>query len=285
MKRLTAALFLLAALGACTPVFFQPHNAIVMTPGQFGIDYQPVEMHASDGTALFAWYLPARGQPRGTVLYLHGNAENISTHFPNVAWMPAAGFNVLSLDYRGYGGSGGTPSLAGVQLDIDAAMRTLLERPDVDSRRIILFGQSLGGSLAIYYAAHGEHRDKLRAVIADSAFSDYRMVAREKLAGFFMTWPFQWLAQFTIDNNFAPIDAVAAVSPVPLLLIHGQADSIVAAHHSQRLLEQAAGPKQLWLVPEAGHIQALRSKEMRARLAVFMSQQTAQQVAAAPAKP
>src|SRR3954470_21194605 len=178
--RWLAAVALILALAACTPVFFQPSPTIYGSPGIYGINYEPVELRAADGTALFAWFMPARGEARATVLYLHGNAENISAHFANVAWMPAAGFNVLALDYRGYGGSEGRPSLEGVQLDIDAGMRTLLERRDVDPRRIILFGQSLGGALAIYYAAHGEHRDRLRAVIADSAFSDYRLVAREK---------------------------------------------------------------------------------------------------------
>jgi len=280
MKRLAALLLLSAALSGCTSVFFHPNKNVVTTPGQYGIDYQPIEMLAADGTSLFAWFLPARGEARATVLYLHGNAENISTHFANVAWMPAAGFNVLAMDYRGYGGSEGQPSLAGLQLDIDAGMRTLLERRDVDPSRIILFGQSLGGALAIYYAAHGEHRGRLRAIIADSAFSDYRLVAREKLAGFFMTWMFQWLPDFMIDNRYAPIAAVASVSPVPLLLIHGKADRIVPAHHSERLLEQAMGPKELWLVPEAGHIQALRSKEMRAKLAAFMRQHVTGQVVA-----
>ena len=90
MKRLAALIRLLtlvvpAALCGCTSVFFQPHNVIVSTPGQFGIEYQPVEMLAADGTALFAWFLPARGPARGSVLYLHGNGENISTQFANVA--------------------------------------------------------------------------------------------------------------------------------------------------------------------------------------------------------
>ena len=75
---------------------------------------------------------------------------------------------------------------------------------------------------------------------------------------------------------------MAAVDSVPLLLIHGEADSIVAAHHSQRLLEQATTTKELWLVPEAGHIQAMRSKEMRGRLAAFMRQRLSEQVAVAP---
>src|SRR5437868_8239293 len=84
MRRL-ALLALVLALGACTPVFFQPSGSIYSTPGQYGIDYQPVEFHATDGTALFAWFMPARGEARGTVLYLHGNAQNISAHFSYVA--------------------------------------------------------------------------------------------------------------------------------------------------------------------------------------------------------
>ena len=139
------------------------------------------------------------------MLFLHGNAENISTHFFNVAWMPAEGFNVLALDYRGYGASAGSPSLPGVQLDIDAALSALLARPDVDPRRIVLFGQSLGGALAIHYAARGAHRGALRAVISDSAFADYRLIVSEKLASFFLTWPFQWLPALTVDNDYSPL--------------------------------------------------------------------------------
>jgi fermentation-respiration switch protein FrsA (DUF1100 family) len=266
-----AALLLAVLVTGCTPVFFQPHGVILATPGQYGIDYQPVELRAADGTALFAWFMPARGDAVGTVLYLHGNAENISAHFPNVAWMPAAGFNVLALDYRGYGGSEGKPSLAGVQLDIDAAMRSLLERPNVDAERIVVFGQSLGGALAIYYAAHSAYRAHIRAVVADSPFADYRLVAREKMADLFLTWPLQWLPEFTVDNDYSPRAAVAALSPIPLLLIHGQRDGIVPPHHSQLLFERAQEPKNLWSIPDAGHIQALRSADVRKRLAQFLA--------------
>src|SRR3954464_10493585 len=197
--RSLAALVLIFALGACTPVFFQPTGSIYSTPGIYGIDYQPVDFRATDGTALFAWFMPARGEAHGTVLYLHGNAQNISAHFPNVAWMPAAGFNVLAIDYRGYGGSGGKPSLSGVQLDIDAAMRVLLARRDVNPERIIVFGQSLGGALATHFVAHSPYRSHIKAVIADSPFSDYRQIAQEKLADLVITWPLQWLPTFTVN--------------------------------------------------------------------------------------
>src|SRR5438128_400135 len=79
---------------------------------------------AEDGLELYGWFLPAKGSPLGTILHLHGNAENISTHFAGVAWMPARGFNVFVFDYRGYGASEGQPDLEGAQKDIDAAMRT-----------------------------------------------------------------------------------------------------------------------------------------------------------------
>ncbi|MGH8668204.1 MAG: alpha/beta hydrolase [Burkholderiales bacterium] len=268
--RALLAFTLVLFLSGCTQAFFQPHRHIVGTPGLYGVEYHPVEFKAEDGTGLFAWFLPARGKPRGSVLYLHGNAENISTHFANVAWMPAAGFNVLALDYRGYGGSQGSPTLEGVQLDIDAAMRTLLARPGVDPSRIIIFGQSLGGALAIHYAAHSEYRANVRAIVIDSAFSDYRRIVRDKAASFFLTWPFQWLLPQTVDNNFSPAASVHAVSPIPLLFIHGERDSVVPVEHSKRLYARAAEPKEIWVVPDAGHIQAVRKKDVRKRLAEFL---------------
>ena len=275
--RCAAALVLFLALGACTPIFFQPSGNIYSTPGLYGIDYQPVEFHASDGTALFAWFMPARGEAHGTVLFLHGNAQNISAHFANVGWMPAAGFNVLTFDYRGYGGSEGRPTLAGVQLDIDAALRVLLARPDIDPDRIIVFGQSLGGALAIYYVAHSKYRSHIRAVVADSAFADYRLVAKEKMADFFITWPLQWLPDYTVDNDYAPRASVAAIAPIPLLLITGEQDGIVSPHHSQMLYDAAHEPKALWEIPDRGHIQALRDAAVRKRLTDFLLRQTEDQ--------
>jgi uncharacterized protein len=273
MRSLITVLALVLASG-CSTVFFRPSTAIYQTPGQFGLDYEPVEIHAADGTELFAWFLPAREREkdaaRATVLYLHGNGENISSQFANVAWLPAQGFNVLALDYRGYGGSAGSPTFAGVQLDIDAAMRTLLARPDVDPDRIIIFGQSLGASLAVHYVAHSSYRASVRAVVLDSPFSDYRRIAREKLAGFFLTWPFQWLSTVSVENDYSPAASIKALSPIPVLFIHGEQDLVVPPHHSQRLYESAGQPKQIWLVPDTGHIQAVRSKTMRQRLAEFL---------------
>lgn len=271
-------LLLIMTLPGCTQVFFQPHSLLIDTPDRYGVEYQTEDFQAADGTALNAWFLPAKlkgkGEAKATVLFLHGNAENISTHFRNVAWMPAEGFNVLALDYRGYGASEGTPSLAGIQLDIDAAMRGLLTHKGVDPDRIVIFGQSLGGALAIHYAAHGAYRAKLRAVVIDSAFYDYRQITREKFAGFFLTWPFQWLPWLTIDNDYSPAASVAALSPLPLLLMQGDRDMVVPLHHTRQLFEQAGEPKERWVVPGAGHIQSLNNEGIRKRLVEYLLRYT-----------
>lgn len=268
--RTIAALLASLLLGGCTSMFFQPHRHLVLTPAQMGIAYEELRLRTEDGVALNAWFLPAKGPAAATVLHLHGNAENISTHFTNVAWMPGEGFNVLALDYRGYGASEGQPSLAGAQRDIDAAMRALLARPGVDPGRIVVLGQSLGGALAIHYAAKGALRTRIRALVVDSAFSDYRAITREKLASFFLTWPLQWLPWLTVDNDYSPAAAIGGIGPLPLVLIHGGSDVVVPAAHSRRLYALAGEPKELWIVPEAGHIQALRDEAVRRRLAAFL---------------
>jgi fermentation-respiration switch protein FrsA (DUF1100 family) len=269
-RKILALLGLMCCLSGCTQVFFQPHRQLIDTPERLGVSYENETILAQDGTKLSAWFLPAQGEAKGTVLFLHGNAENISTHFRSVVWLPAQGYNVLALDYRGYGASDGLPTLAGAQQDIDAALRHLLTHQNVDPNRIVIFGQSLGGALAIFYSAHSAYRANIRGLISDSAFSDYRQIARDNLAKFALTWPFQWLPWLLIDNDYTPIDAVALLDPIPLLIIHGDNDQAINMKHGQRLYERANQPKESLIVPNAGHIQSLGSAAARKQFLDFL---------------
>jgi hypothetical protein len=281
MLRAASWAALAGLLSGCTHLFFYPQTSQFDAPERYGLKYQVENFKAADGVALNAWFFPARDSggsagtgPKPTVLFLHGNAENISTHFRNIAWLPAEGYNVLALDYRGYGASEGEPTLAGMMLDIDAAMQHLLAHPGVDTKRIVIFGQSLGGALAIHYAAHNAYRANVRAVVIDSSFYDYRQIAREKMAGSILTWPFQWLPWLLVDDDYSPAKSVAAISPLPLLLIQGDKDTVVSPHDAQELFEHAGEPKQLWVVPGAGHTQSLTSAELRNRLVEYLKRYT-----------
>jgi fermentation-respiration switch protein FrsA (DUF1100 family) len=268
-SRLAAVLASLSVAG-CTQVFFQPHRIQVLTPDRLGLAYRETRFQTEDGLELYGWFLPAKGSALGTILHLHGNAENISTHFAGVAWMPARGFNVFVFDYRGYGASEGNPSLEGAQKDIDAAMRTLLARGDIDKNRIVIYGQSLGGALAVYNVAHSPFRDHIRALVIESAFSGYVEITREKFADHWFSWPFQWIPSLTVDDRFSPLPVIGKISPIPLLILHGDRDAVVPVHHGPRLYEAALEPKQLWIIPGAGHIQAMRETAQRDRLVEYL---------------
>ena len=259
-----------AALAGCNGMFFFPYRTQVLSPDELGLKYEDVYFPARDGTRLHAWFLPAESRPRGTILFLHGNAENISTHIMSVRWLPAQGFNVFLPDYRGYGTSAGTPSVEGVQDDVNSALRTLLARPDVDPDRLVVFGQSLGGAIAIYNVAHSPYRRHIRGLAVESAFASYRGIAREKLAAFWLTWPLQYPLSWLVSDRYSPAAAVAGISPIPLLIIQGDHDPIVPVGHGRRLFALAREPKQLWIVPGGGHIQAFRYQAYRDRFVIWL---------------
>jgi fermentation-respiration switch protein FrsA (DUF1100 family) len=271
MRNLIFIGLLSAAMLGCNGVFFQPYRGYVQTPGNLDLAYEDVHFQASDGTPLHAWFLPSEGKALGTILFLHGNAENISTHIMSVRWLPARRFNVFLLDYRGYGASEGAPTDVGVQDDVDSALRTLLARKDVDPDRVVVFGQSLGGAIAIYNVARSPYRQHIRALVVESAFASYRQIAREKLADFWLTWPLQYPLSWTVSDEYSPSKAVAGVSPIPLLIIHGDHDPIVPVGHGKRLFELAQEPKQLWIVSGGGHIQAFQRQNYRDRFVNYLT--------------
>jgi fermentation-respiration switch protein FrsA (DUF1100 family) len=271
-RRLPVMAGLALALGGCTGLIFQPMRELVLTPDEIGLDYRDIELEAADGVRLHGWLLPAAPPARGSVLFLHGNAQNISTHIASVAWLPARGFTVMLLDYRGYGRSGGSPSLPGLQLDFETALDTLLARPETNAGPVIVFGQSLGGALAITALAGSPRREQVRALIVEGAFTGYRALAREKLSDFWLTWPLQAPLGLAIDDRYRPIDAIGELAPMPVLIVHGEEDRVVPPEHAIALYEAARPPKALWLVPGAGHIQAFTTAANRAQLVRYLAE-------------
>lgn len=252
----------LLAVSGCSGLFFYPSRQIQEGPAVKLFAHRDIEFLAADGVALHGWFFPVENA-KGSILVLHGNAQNLSTHVNSVLWLVREGFNVFIIDYRGYGHSEGKPDLVGAHRDADAALETLMLLPGVDPERVVVLGQSLGGSIAVYTVAHSRHREHIRALVIDGAFSSWRRIAREKLASFWLSWPFQYPLSWTIRDDYSAERWIAKVSPVPVLILHGLDDPVVPTHHGRMLYEAAAQPKDLWLTAMPGHVQSFADADVR----------------------
>ncbi len=245
MKRLLIPLLVLGALflGGCSSLLFYPEPVVQITPARAGLEYRDVTLTTADGVRLRAWWLPAKkGVPvKGTVLYLHGNGGNLSWHLGGTWWLPAEGYQVLMLDYRGYGQSEGQPGLPEVYRDIDAAFAWLDQAPEVKGTERVLLGQSLGGALAIHYLAeHPQRQGQFKALVFDGVPASYRGIARHMLDGSWLTWPLQVPLSWLVPDDDSAIHSVARLSGAPMLFFHSIDDTIVPLENGIALAEGPA---------------------------------------------
>ncbi|MBW0147468.1 alpha/beta hydrolase [Marinobacter arenosus] len=237
-------------MGGCSSVFFFPDKVTYITPDRLNLAYEDVYLDTPDGETLHGWWLPAETAPedtRGTVYFLHGNAQNISSHILNVAWLPSEGYNVFAIDYRGYGKSTGAPDIEGALHDVETGIRWLAAKPETEDTPVFLLGQSLGGALGIPLASEWVKRDRkpeIRGVVLDGTFSGFRGIAREKLDSFWLTWLFQAPLSWTIPGTYEGVDHINDISPVPTLIIHSVRDGIIPYHHGKELYKAADEPKE-----------------------------------------
>ena len=141
------AICLLVYLNQARLVYY-PERELNASPADVGLVYEEVTLTTEDGLKLHAWFVPASA-PRGTVLFCHGNAGNISHRIYFIRFLNELGLSVLIFDYRGFGRSEGKPSEAGTYADALAAWRHLVRDRGIGEERLLLFGRSIGAAVAI----------------------------------------------------------------------------------------------------------------------------------------
>ncbi len=272
--RILAGASLILSLSSCNNLLFFPQREYLLSPSELQLEFEEVRFPMADGVTLAAWHLhhKTEGPRKGTILFLHGNAENISTHIFSVDWLPAAGYDVYSLDYRGFGASEGGLSMNRSISDI----RTVIESISSTAHGpLIVFGQSIGAALAIPAIAPKEIQHQLAAVILESPVSSYRRIAREKLGELWLTWPLQWPLSFLLSDHYAP-ERWAEKLMLPTLIVHSRDDEIVPFHHGERVYGLAKGNGRTEFIAFDGerHIHIFRRIAAREQLLDFLRRTT-----------
>jgi fermentation-respiration switch protein FrsA (DUF1100 family) len=238
LKRLVRSMFTIAVLvylGLFLFAYFYADKIIFQPPpSSYRDSNQIIKLVTGNGEKISAIYLPNNAGVRYTILYSHGNAEDIGQLVPMLEEIRDMGFAVFAYDYRGYGTSSGTPSEEHVYLDADAAYNYLINDLHIPAARIIAMGRSLGGAVAIDLA----HKRQLGGLIVESSFvTAFRLMTRVPL------FPFD---KFT---NLSKLKQVHC----PVLVVHGKDDEVVPFWHGERLFQQANEPKRSYWVDGAGH--------------------------------
>ncbi|UCF42816.1 MAG: alpha/beta hydrolase [Planctomycetota bacterium] len=213
------------------PTFvYKPTREVSYTPDELGLDFGNVVFKSGDGLRLNGWYVPAENSGL-TVLFCHGNGGNITHRLDSINILNKLGLNCFIFDYRGYGNSEGKPSEEGTYLDAMAAYKWLTETRKVPANKIIIFGKSLGGSVAAELAS----RVKTKGLIIEGGFTSYVDMGRK----FYPYMPVRWFASF----SYRTIDYIREVR-CPVLIIHSRGDEIVPFEFGLELHEAANEPRE-----------------------------------------
>ena len=238
---------------------YYPSRGYDMTPTDVGLDYEDLTLQTNDGLSIAAWYVP-HPAAKGSVIFCHGNAGNISDRLHSVELLHRMGLNVLIFDYRGFGRSEGKPNEQGTYEDAETAWRHLVDWRGELPERVVLFGRSLGGGVAIELAK----RHTPGALVVESTFTSLVDVGRVH----FWFLPVRLLLTYRYDS----IDKVPHVM-CPKLFLHGRDDGLIPFRIGEKLFEAAAEPKQFIETP-GGHNEAgfTYSPEFTDRVAAFIDE-------------
>ncbi|HUS72266.1 MAG TPA: alpha/beta hydrolase [Sedimentisphaerales bacterium] len=213
------------------PTFlYCPVREVPYTPDEIDLDFENVVLKTKDGLRLSGWYIPAENA-EFTVLFCHGNGGNMMHRLDSINIFHNLGLSCFIFDYRGYGSSEGKPTEEGTYLDVMSAYQWLTEEKKISPEDIIIFGRSLGGSIAAQLAAKVE----AGSLIIESGFTSYVDIGRK----FYPYMPVRWFARF----SYRTIDYLSDVR-CPVMIIHSRNDDVVPFEFGQDLYEAANEPKE-----------------------------------------
>jgi uncharacterized protein len=238
---------------------YYPVRQITEDPGHIGLSYQNLSIVSEDGVRLHGWFIPCEGANR-TLLFFHGNAGNIGDRLFYIETFHKLKVHVFIIDYRGYGKSEGKPFEKGLYRDAWAAYNWWAHERQPGGEKLILFGESLGGAVAVNLAS----KVRPAGLILQSTLTCAKDIARENL-----------LLRLLFPLANVQFDSSKLISQVvcPKLIIHGTHDEMIPFRFGKALYDRAAFPKTMYVVPEAGHndLPWVAGEEYSVKLKQFLS--------------
>lgn len=251
---------------------FVPSRSVTGSPQDLGLTYSNVKLKTEDGVQLSAWFVPAQGNHPQTIphnsqntnpnqlgnnpssrnkiplviLFCHGNGGNISHRLSYLPIFQSLGLSTLLFDYRGYGDSEGKPSENGTYQDVAAAWRYLIAEQQIPPQNILIYGESLGGAVASYWAETLTALPPLqqaKGLILASTFSHIN----DRAAELYPFLPVRFLSRV----NYGSESRLPNIK-MPVLVIHSRDDEIIPFHHGQKLYN-AARPLKLMTIIHGTH--------------------------------
>ncbi len=216
---------------------YYPLRAIEYTPKDIGLQFEDVILTAKDGVQISGWFIPSQS-PRAVVLFCHGNGGNISHRLQKIMVLNRLNLDVLIFDYRGYGKSKGRPSENGLYLDAEAVYDYLRNKKKIPPRKIIGYGESLGGAVIAELAL----RRELGSIIMESSFTSVPDMAKTVA-------PF--IPGFVYKGRFDSLSKIKNIG-YPKLILHSTDDEIVPFEYGRRLFDNAEEPKE-FIEMKGGH--------------------------------
>ncbi len=205
-----------------------PVQTIDATPDNIGLDYEEIFVTTKDGVQLSAWFIPS-GSTRATLLFSHGNGGNISHRLEKIKILNKLNLDVLIFDYRGYGMSKGSPSEKGLYRDAEAMYDFLIKERKISPRKIVGYGESLGGAVIINMAMKHE----VGGLIIEDSFTSVRDMSRKY---------FPFIPSFVYKSKFDSLTKIKSIK-APKLILHSVNDEIVPFEQGKKLFENAPEPK------------------------------------------
>lgn len=234
-----------------------PIKEIENTPEIVGLPFEDIYIKTEDDIQINGWFIPQE-RPRGTLLFCHGNAGNISHRLEIIKIFHKIDLNVFIFDYRGYGRSQGSPSEQGLYRDARAAFNYLVSREDINKEAIVVYGKSIGANVAVDLLSGVS----AKALISESAFT----CAAEMGKKLFPYLPVKWI----ITIKYDALTKIRNIT-VPKLIIHSRDDEIIPFRLGEKLFEAASEPKEFYRM-SGGHNEAvfLAAEEFSARIDAFL---------------